>query len=119
MKSTAERSLEMTGLFEAEVFVRLMLWRWKHPFGNDPEFANSLLENAASALREALQGQQLIEGLPPAEMNFVAAVWYAEHGAVELEGADPKSVRKRKAWLAAVRRALPSCFCNPTDLHQA
>ena len=116
MKSIAEKSFEMTSLFEAEVFVQLMLWRWQHPHANDPEFVNGLLETASSALQDALQGQQLIEGLPAADFNLVAAVWYAESCALDFHDLDPDTVPGRRAWLDAVRRALPSCFCNPSDL---
>ncbi len=118
MKSIAEKSLELTSLYEAEIFVRLMLWRWGHPLADDEEFANGLLENASGALRDALGGQPLIEGMPPADLNFVAAVWYAEHCAVEAGEPDSQNIEERKAWLAAVRRTLPSCFCNPSDLNQ-
>lgn len=119
MKSNAEKSLEITSLFEAEIFVRLLLWRWQHPFADDEDFANGLLENASDALRNASQGQQLIEGVPPMDLNFIAAVWYAEQCAVEQAGPDPETIEARNAWLSAVRRALPSCFCDPSDLHQA
>jgi hypothetical protein len=119
MKNNAEKSLEITSLFEAEVFVRLMLWRWNHPLADDVEFANALLENAASALRDASQGEQLIQSVPATDLNLIAALWYAESCAVQEEGADPNTLKERKAWLSAVRRALPSCFCDPSDLHEA
>ena len=118
MKSIAGKCLEITSLFEAELLVWLMLRNWGHPLADDKDFVNGLLEDASSALREASQGKQLIEGVPPASLNFVAAVWYAEHCAVELPGADPTTLGQRKAWLSAVRRALPSCFCDPSDLQQ-
>src|SRR5688572_10175488 len=118
MKSNAEKSLEITSLFEAEVFVRLMLWRWNHPFADDEEFANALLENASLALRDASRGEQLIESVPATDLNLVAALWCAESCAVQEETADGKALNERKAWLSAVRRALPSCFCDPNDLHE-
>jgi hypothetical protein len=119
MKNLAERSLEITGLFEAEVFVWLMLKAWGgHPLADDKDFANELLENASSALRDASQGVKLIEGVPPTSLNFVAAIWYAETCAVELEQDNPETVTARNAWLSAVRHGLPSCFCDPSDLHQ-
>jgi hypothetical protein len=117
MKSIAERSLELTSLFEAEIFVRLMLWRWGHPLADDEEFANGLLEGAAEALRYAVGGETLIEGIPSTDLNFVAAVCYAEQCAVETSGEDPDTLEARKTWLATVRRTLPSCFCNPSDLN--
>lgn len=122
MRSIAERSLELTSLFEAEVFIQLMLKRWDHPFAEDVDFANSLLEDASNALRDALGGIQLMENLPAPNLNFVAAVWYAEHSSVEVGGADsemdPQIIEARKTWLASVRHALPSCFCDPSDLQQ-
>jgi hypothetical protein len=118
MKTIAQKSLEITSLFEAEIFVWLMLKTWRHPLADDKEFANGLLENASEALRSASQGEQLIEGLPATDLNFVAAVWYAEQCAVDSEAASNETTDARKAWSSAVRRALPSCFCNPSDLHQ-
>lgn len=112
----AKKCLAFTSLFEAELLVRLMLRTWGHPWADDEEFANGLLEDASEALRHAIRGETLIEGIPPAGLNFVAAVWYAEQCAVETGGIDPAIVEARKAWLATVRRTLPSCFCDPTDL---
>ena len=117
MKSVAEKSLDMTSLFEAEVFVRLLLANWKHPFADDEEFANLLLEGAASALREACDGVQLIEGLPASNLNFVAAVWYAEQSALEMGGPEIEEIDRRQAWLNAIRKSVPSCFCDPGDLN--
>jgi len=116
MKNLAKKSLEFTSLFEAEVFVWLMLKSWHHPLSDDKEFANSLLESASDVLRNASKGQQFIEGLPATDLNFVAAVWYAEYCAVQSEDADADTLDARKTWLAAVRSTLPSCFCNPEDL---
>jgi len=116
MKSIAEKSLDLTSLFEAEVFIRLMLWRWDHPFADDSGFANDLLEDAAKVLREAIEGVQVLEGMRPDELNFVAAVWCAEHRAVEPGRDDPKTLPARNAWLASMRHALPSCFCDSSDL---
>ena len=118
MKSIAAKSLEMTSLFEAELLVWLMLRNWAHPLADDKEFANGLIEDASAVLRDATEGMQLIEGIPPTSLNFVAAVWYAEFCAVEQEGVDPATAAARKAWLTAVQRALPSCFCDPSDLQQ-
>jgi hypothetical protein len=119
MKSIAEKSLEVTGLFEAELLVRLMLWRWGHPLVNDEAFANGLLESAADALQSAAEGEQLIEGLPATSLNLVAAIWYAETCAIESGETDAGTIEARKAWLFVVRKTLPSCFCDPSDLHQA
>jgi len=116
MKSVAKKSLELTSLFEAELLVRLMLRVWNHPLADDEEFANDLLEAASGALRAATRGEQLIESVPAKSLNLIAALWYAEYCGVEGEQAEPNIIQARKAWLSAVRRALPSCFCDPGDL---
>jgi len=119
MKNIAEKSLEITGLFEAELLVWLMLRNWKHPFAADRDFANELLEEASMALRSASHGEKLVEGIPPTSLNLVAAIWYAESCNVELAADDPGTIiEARKTWLSDVRRTLPSCFCDPSDLHQ-
>lgn len=116
MKSIAKKSLEMTGLFEAEIFVWLLLKAWEHPVADDKDFQTDLLENAAEALRAASAGHQMIQGLPARDMNFIAAIWYAETCSLEAGGGDLPNVEARKDWLASVRRTLPSCFCDPSNL---
>lgn len=116
MDNIARKSLEITSLFEAELLVRLMLWHWKHPLADDADFANGLLENASNALRLAAEGQLLIEGIPATSLNFVAAVWYAEYCAAASEETNAPSVEARRNWLVAMRRSLPSCFCDPSNL---
>jgi len=112
--SIAEESLRMTGLFEAELLVELILRHWRHPLADDADFRIELLEQAAEALRLAVAGNELIPGLPPAKMSLVAAIWFAENslssGVRPEEAADTPA---RVAWLEAVRRSLPSCFCDP------
>jgi hypothetical protein len=114
--SIAKESLRMTGLFEAEVLVELMLRHWKHPLAKDRDFCAQVLEAAASALRSAAKDQQLLENVPAKQMNLIAAIWYVE--SVSLQ-ADPQisktQLRAREKWLQSVRRALPSCFC-PEDV---
>lgn len=111
--SIAKESLRMTGLFEAEVLVELMLRYWKHPLAKDREFRSQVLEVAAQALRSATKGHQLVDELPAKKMNLIAAIWYVE--SVSLQ-ADPQiskaEYRAREKWLHAIRRALPSCFCS-------
>ncbi len=116
MKTIAQRSLTLTGLFEADLFVWLLLRNWGHPLAEDEEFRDSLLENAAEALRAATDGQQLIEDLPPDQLNLVAALWYCEQCATDDESVDSPIRQGRSRWLGEVRRALPSCFCNQSDL---
>ena len=118
MKTIAEKSLDLTNLFEAEVLVRLMLRSWLHPLRDDDNFANDLLESASEVLRASIQGEKFIEGLPPASMNLIAALWYVEYCAVEAEEAATPERSGRQEWLASVRQALPSCFCDPSDLNQ-
>jgi hypothetical protein len=111
--SIAKESLRMTGLFEAEVLVELMLRFWKHPLAKDREFRGQILEVASEALRAAAKGHQLIEEVPAKQMNLIATIWYVE--SVSLQ-ADPQiskvEFRAREKWLRSIRRALPSCFCS-------
>ena len=111
-KSIAQKCLQLSGLFEAELLTELMLRFWKHPLVDDASYRNHLLENAAEVLRASIKGQELMEDVPPDQMNFVTSLWYAEWNSVNQVGEDPTGARQ--AWLDAVRRALPSCFC-PQD----
>jgi len=63
--SIAELAFEMTGTFEAELLVELMLREWKHPLAGSEEFRTNLLESAAEALRASIAGEQLIDAIPP------------------------------------------------------
>lgn len=114
--SVAKESHRFAGLFEAELLARLMLWKWGHPLADDEGFANDLVERAAEALRKCVrENERFLEDVEPCDMNFVAAAWYVEWAAISSDpGSDPNG--KRRAWLDAVRHALPSCFCQPTDL---
>jgi hypothetical protein len=115
--SIASLSLRISGLFEAELLLELMLRHWQHPLANDPDFRNLILENAAEALRSAVSGQQLFDDVPAKKTNLVAAIWYAEWSSVNTEHPGSQSDQilwaSRKDWLDRVRRALPSCFCSP------
>jgi len=113
--STAQQSHDFSGLFEAEVLVELMLRFWRHPLAEDATYRNWLIEGASEALRESIGGTRLLEGLEPQDVNFVAAVWYVEWCAVEAAPPD-ELTPQRQEWLQTVRRALPSCFCDPGDL---
>ena len=113
----ARLSLKYSGLFEAELLLELMLRFWKHPLAADREFRNNLIECAAEALRAAIKGIVLIDGLDPNSTNFVAAVWYSEFMAVDSGGHDLEGdFPERRQWLENVRKSLPSCFCDPDDL---
>jgi hypothetical protein len=99
-------------MFEAEVLTDLLLWRWDHPFKGDNEFRENLLEDAATALRRSVAGEQLIESVPPSEMNLIAAIYYVEWSSLSSDDTDDA----RRRWLDHVRRSLPSCFCPQSDL---
>lgn len=114
MASIVENSLTASGLFDAEVLTELLLWRWDHPLKNDAEFRENLLEDAATALRRAVAGEQFIESVPAAEMNLIAAIYYVEWNSLMNGGEDPTGARRQ--WLDRVRRSLPSCFCSQADL---
>src|SRR5262249_32867695 len=109
--SVAKKCLAFSGLFEAELLVELMLRHWQHPSAADSDFRNELLEGAAQVLRASLGGETLLHDLPPEQMNFIAAVWYVEWYALGSGAEDPQG--QRQAWLDAVRRSVPSCFCPP------
>jgi hypothetical protein len=110
--SVAEQSLKLIGLFESELLLHLMLCHWNHPLADDADFRNDLLETAAEVLRASLQGQKLIDNLPPPEMNLVAALWYAELVQLsESDSPDDEQITQRKEWVNQLRKAVPSCFC--------
>ncbi len=113
MLSVARRSLALCQTFEAELLLELMLRHWEHPLADDADFRNHLLETATSVLDEAVRGTSLIEGVLPADMNFVAAVYYAELRACEESHDAPQRRQAREKWLVSVRQCLPSCFCDP------
>ena len=114
--SIARKSHRFTGLFEAELLARLMLCKWEHPRADDEEFANDLIEGAAGVLQKCVQeNERFLDNVEPSDMNFVAAVWYVEWAAISATP-DADLNEERQAWLDAVRRALPSCFCDPEDL---
>jgi len=112
--SIAQKSLDMAGMFEAEVLTELLLWRWNHPLRADAEFRNSLLEDASAALRRAIGGETLFESVPAPQTNLIAAIYYAEWTSLSDRGEDPGGARHK--WLDDLRRSLPSCFCAQEDL---
>jgi len=105
-------------MFEGELLTELMLRYWGHPLAEDTDYRNGLLESAAKAIRISMEGQELIDGLPPSEMNFVAAVWYAEWASLDSSAPEipAEELQQREAWLKAMRQAAPSCFCNQSKL---
>lgn len=115
--SAAAESLRFTGLFESELLVELMLQYWNHPHADDESFRNALLESAAEVLRASIGGHVLLDEVAPPNMNLVSAIWYTESLAVQSEADIPMEERSlRDKWLETVRRAVPSCFCNPDRL---
>lgn len=58
-----------------------------------------------------------MESVPPDQMNLIAAVWYVEF-VTDAANMDikPSIQTARRNWMDAVRRALPSCFCDFDDL---
>lgn len=116
-RSIAEASLELSGLFEVEVLVELMLRFWQHPLAEDRAFRDLLLESAIEALRASVGGDVLITDIAPENMSIIAALWYAELTAVQGGTKEPiKARQERLQWLDQVKKSLPSCFCNPDDL---
>ncbi len=112
--SIARKSLEFTGLFEAELLLELMLRFWGHPCADDRDFRNDLLEKTAEVLRQAVAGGQVMQDVEAENTNFVAAMWYAEWLAADDHTVE--FVESRREWLQIIQRTMPSCFCNPEDL---
>jgi len=113
-RSIAKRCLAFSGLYEAELLLELMLRHWDHPCAADAVYRNDLLEEAMEVIRLSVSGKRVMEDISPENMNFVAAVWYCEWNARASGAMDPQG--KRQTWLAAVKRSIPSCFCDPNLL---
>ncbi len=112
--SQLDAAIRFCGLFEAELLVELMLRFWKHPDCDDRESVNYLVEAAAEILARSRGGDRFFENIEPEDMNFVAAVWFAELS--QVSDLPPDQTTTRRAWLETVRRSLPGCFCDPDDL---
>lgn len=110
--SIAQRCLKIGGLFEAEVLVELMLRYWDHPFADQAEYRNDLLETANQILERATEGNQIIDTLSPEDTNLIVAIWYAEHTGLlnDEPSQDVKITSARRAWLESVKKSIPSCF---------
>jgi hypothetical protein len=100
----------VTGTFEYELLVELVLRHWEHPFAADEEYRNFLLESTAELLAQASSGVQYGE-MPANETNLIYALWYVESSATSQEP-ESAELAKRKKWLKAMRKSLPSCFCS-------
>jgi hypothetical protein len=116
--AVVDDALQFCSMFEAEVLLELMLRYWKHPSAADATFRNDLLEKTTEVLNIAKSRTPLLAELPAEEMNFVAAVWYAEWSAVESAPGRilANEAEPRRDWLDAIRRALPSCFVPHAEL---
>lgn len=116
MPSIAQASLQLSGLFESELLVELMLRYWRHPHADNPAFRNELLEKATEILKLAVSGTSVLDGVSAPNMNFVAAIWCAECS--EVAGLRPEDIElgQRQRWLTEIKQAIPSCFCNPDFL---
>lgn len=112
--SPLDKAIVFAGAFEAELLVMLMMKVWDHPQTGDSDAVHEIVENAAEVLNQSKMGTKFLEELEAEDMNFVAAVWYAET-CQAIDPVDPHH-QKRQAWLDAIRRAIPSCFCDPDDL---
>jgi hypothetical protein len=112
--SKLDAAIAFCGLYEAELLVALMLRYWEHPSAADDELKDFLVESAAEVLTRSKAGERFFENINPDDMNFVAAVWYAE--SCHVSDSTESDVEQRRDWLTKVRRALPACFCDPSDL---
>ncbi len=115
--TTAGLCYQLSGLFEAELLVELMLRQWGHPFASDREFRQELLESATEVLRLSISGQKLIPDLNPSDMNLVAAIWCAESTeSGNLASLTDPIVEERRKWCQILRARVPSCFSDSNDL---
>lgn len=112
--SIASQCLALSGLFEAELLLELMLRHWGHPFAEDEQFRDQLLESAVEFLKTSIDGKVLIEGIPPDQMNLVLAIWYTEWSSIN--SGENEKTGERTVWLEKVKRTIPSCFCDQGDL---
>ena len=116
--SVVQTAYTFCSCFEGELLLELMLKYWHHPLCGDADFRNQLLESAAEVLITSMNGQRLFEDIPPEQVNFVAAIYYAESAFAR----DPdtqfakEQTEARLLWLENIRRTLPSCFCDQDDL---
>jgi hypothetical protein len=112
--SLAKLSLQLTGLFEAEVLVELMLRQWKHPLTDQAEFRDQLLEQATDVLTAAAAGEIVLDDMKPENIGLIAAICIAEKVTLGTDDSISEAeLAARQAWLDAVHKALPSCFCDP------
>jgi hypothetical protein len=112
--SIAERCFALTGLYEAELLIELMLRHWGHPKAGDSDFRNELLESAVEVLKSSIGGEELIEGIPPSQVNLVMAIWFAEWNSLN-QGLGQEQAARRE-WLEKVKRSIPSCFSEQDAL---
>ena len=112
--SKLDTAIGFCGLYEAELLVSLMLRYWEHPCADDDELVNYLVESSAEILKRSQRGEKFLEDIPPTDMNFVAAVWYAEF--CQVQDSEESNLKQRQNWLTTVHRSIPSCFCDPNDL---
>ena len=113
----AEKCLEFTGLYEAELLVELMLRYWRHPRCDDMDFRANLLDAASELLLSAVGGKVQLRGIPSSQTSLVLGIWLAESIDLANDNAIDSIERPlRDEWLHSVRRAIPSCFCDPSAL---
>lgn len=109
-----QKAIYFCGSFEAEALLLLMMRQWNHPKASDPEARNEILERAAEVLQVANRGESPIPELKPADMNLIAAIWFAEW--CQAQGLNEDEAPPLYSLLDAVRKAIPSCFVDPDQL---
>lgn len=94
-----------------------MLRYWDHPLADDRDYRSALVEAAAEVLRASAEGEKLFEDLKAQNVNFVAAMCYAESLTINSPSDVSATERDlRQQWLDKIQRVIPSCFCNPDML---
>lgn len=101
----------ITGTFEYELLIELILRHWQHPFATDENYRNEIMESVALLLSNAAKKKFPIDDMQQNEVNLVFALWYIESLLV-INEQDVKLKKIRQQWLSTINHALPSCFCD-------
>ena len=105
---------QVTGTFEFELLIELLLRNFEHPLAYDSEYRNTVVESVAEILNRASQGEAF-GSMQPSHTNIVYSVWWVESRMIVQES-EHKVKAKRRKFLDAMKRSLPSCFCDQDQL---
>jgi len=101
---------QITGTFEYELLIELLLRNFNHPLADDTEFRNTIIETVAELLNRASKGETF-GNMQASHTNIVYSVWFVESDYVKRQS-DPPFKEQRLDWLNKIKRSMPSCFCS-------